>query len=260
MDIEPIGTDAGGYTYRPYEPGDEEAIVDLHNAVWDGGRTLAWFRWKYVETPAVEHVPVFVAEHEGEIVGALGLAAYRMWGDGEVGLGVLGSDLVVAESHRRRGIFTSLYRDGTGRYRRGAGVPDAECPDFFFGYANPSSHPGMRKLGTVDVEPRRPGAGVCGPVESDDSQRRHLAVGRTAKRRPETCAVRIGAEDATGLVAESRLTAGRRDAVLERADVDGPGPAAGTGLIDAYLQRGGLHLEVAVVQGELCRAEPVSLP
>ncbi|QCC50353.1 GNAT family N-acetyltransferase [Halapricum salinum] len=155
MDIEPIGTDAGGYTYRPYEPGDEEAIVDLHNAVWDGGRTLAWFRWKYVETPAVEHVPVFVAEHEGEIVGALGLAAYQMWGDGEGGLGVLGSDLVVAESHRRRGIFTSLYRDGTGRYRRGKGVPDAECPDFFFGYANPSSHPGMRKLGAVDVEPRR---------------------------------------------------------------------------------------------------------
>lgn len=182
MDIEPIGEDENGYGYRPYEPGDEQSIVDLHNEVWDGGRTREWFHWKYVDSPAVEHVPVFVATHRDEIVGALGFAAYRMWSASGMGLGVLGSDLVVAESHRRRGIFSSLYRDAVARYTTGTGVPDAECPDFVFGYANPSSHPGMLKLGADDIEPRHSyyrirqpryylqdrfgstAASVCGPV------------------------------------------------------------------------------------------------
>jgi len=155
MGLEPIGTDANGYTYRPFEPGDEQAIVDLHNAVWDGGRTVEWFHWKYVDAPAVEHVPMFVAEYEGDIVAAVGFAAYRMWGLEGAGVGALVSDLVVAQSHRRRGIFSSLFRDGVARYVTRTGVPDVECPDFIFGYANASSHPGMQKLGALDVEPRR---------------------------------------------------------------------------------------------------------
>jgi len=155
MDIEPIGTDTNGYTYRRFEPGDEQAIVDLHNEVWDGGRTVEWFRWKYVDTPAVEHVPMFVAEREGDIVAAVGFVAYRMWGPKGTGVGSLASDLVVAQAHRRRGVFSSLYRDAVARYATRTGVPENECPDFIFSYANPSSHPGMRKLGALDVEPRR---------------------------------------------------------------------------------------------------------
>lgn len=102
-------SDLSAYTLRAFEPGDEGAIVALHNRVWDGDRSVAWFRWKYVDTPYLDVVPVCVATHEAEIVAAFGLVPFRMRAAGETELGLLAGDLVVHPDQRRRGLFTSLF-------------------------------------------------------------------------------------------------------------------------------------------------------
>jgi GNAT superfamily N-acetyltransferase len=141
------------YECRTYEPGDDEGIVALHNRIWNGGRTLAWFRWKYVDNPYTDGVPVGVATHRGDIVAAFGLVPFRMRAGAETGIGMLGGDLVVDPDHRRRGLFTALlgsvFHDDADRDRS-----IAEGADFFFSYSNPLSHPGMLKLGWTDVAPR----------------------------------------------------------------------------------------------------------
>ena len=159
----PQERDPGEYRVRAYEPGDEEAIVALHNRVWGGDRPLAWFRWKYVDAPYVEAVPFYLVTHGDDLVGCFGLVPFRMCADGETGLGMLTGNLVVHPDHRGRGVFTGMLGSLLDDGRVGADeidVPAAQGlsltdeTDFLFAYANPLSHSGMRKLGWTDVAPR----------------------------------------------------------------------------------------------------------
>jgi len=151
--VAPAHRGLDGYELRRYEPGDERGIVALHNRVWNGDRPLAWFRWKYVDNPYVDAVPVCVATRDGEVVAAFGLVPFRMRAGAETGVGMLGGDLVVHPDHRRQGLFTALFgsafRDDADRDH-----PITADADFFFSYSNPLSHPGMLKLGWTDVAPR----------------------------------------------------------------------------------------------------------
>ena len=159
----PWDRDPSDYQVRAYEPGDEEAVVALHNRVWGGDRSLTWFRWKYVDDPYLDTVPVYLVTNGAELVGLFGLVPFRMRAGEETGLGMLSGDLVVHPDHRGRRVFTgllgSLLDDGV------VGADEDDVPaeqglsldegvDFLFAYANPLSHPGMRKLGWTDVSPR----------------------------------------------------------------------------------------------------------
>jgi len=157
------------YAVRRYHEGDANAIVALHNDVWGGDRSVAWFRWKYLDNPAADEVTVSVVTHDGELVGIAGLVPVRMRVDGEEGLGALAGDLVVHPDHRRRGVFTRLFGSLFGRSvddvtvasdqaidTDGPGfIPDLPDVDFLFAYATPQSHSGIRQLGWTDLEPRR---------------------------------------------------------------------------------------------------------
>jgi len=159
----PRERDLSDYRVRAYEPGDEEAVVALHNRIWGGDRPLAWFHWKYVDTPYLDAVPVYLVTCGDELVGVFGLVPFRMQAGEEDGLGMLTGDLVVHPDHRGRGVFTellgSLLDDGV------VGTDETDVPaaqglslveevDFLFAYANPLSYPGMMKLGWTDVSPR----------------------------------------------------------------------------------------------------------
>lgn len=143
--------DRRNYEIREYRPGDAERVVDLHNRVWNGERTTDWFHWKYVENPAIDRVPVYVATCDGTVVGTVGLVAFRMCRGETTGLGLLAGDLVVHPDHRRQGLFTRLFTAVADAVTAERAYGDAT---FLFAYANASSFPGTQKLGWTDVSPR----------------------------------------------------------------------------------------------------------
>jgi GNAT superfamily N-acetyltransferase len=150
------------YRLRAYRPGDDGAIVALHNRVWGGGRTGEWFRWKYVDAPYADEVPVYLVTRDDRVVGMVGLVPFRMRAGGETGLGLLAGDLVVAPEHRSRGLLRRLLGPVVGNApadvrdpSRRAGPSLVERADFAFAYANALSHPAMLKLGWSDADPRR---------------------------------------------------------------------------------------------------------
>lgn len=216
------------YAIRPYEPGDDADVVALHNRVWNGDRSVAWFRWKYVDNPYVDRVPVYVATAGDDVVGAFGLVAFRMRAGDATGIGMLAGDLVVHPDHRRRGVFTRLFGEILGDSPTSGGSiarappadddgPGASTGDghdraesaFLFAYANEDSHPGMVGLGWTPVEPRityhrvqdprsyvrdRFGAGaarVAGPVVAGLSRATLRVRGRGASAPPDVTVTRV---------------------------------------------------------------------
>ncbi|GGL55775.1 GNAT family N-acetyltransferase [Halocalculus aciditolerans] len=138
--------DGTTYRIRVATPSDAAEITALHSAVWGGDGTDAWFRWKYVENPYVDHVPALVAEHDDAIVAAFGLLLYRMRQDETTGLGALGGDLVVHPDHRRRGLFTQLSMAVWSFYAEER-VDESERPDFVFGYQTEAARLGALAMG-----------------------------------------------------------------------------------------------------------------
>lgn len=136
-----IDTIAGAprYTIRLSEPADMSGIVDLYDHTFGGG-SEEWFEWKYVENPATEHVPIVVATHDGEVVGARPCVPFRMRvGEHTVGAIRFG-DTMVDPNHRRRGLFSRTTRRMIEYY-------SALEPAFGFNHPNQLSLPGYRTLG-----------------------------------------------------------------------------------------------------------------
>lgn len=135
-----------GYRVRPYEPSDLDGFLRLDSRVWDRTRTPAWFRWKYADNPYADHVPVFVAEYDGEIVGARPFLAIPLRiGDRSV-VAYQPADTMVAPDHRRSGIFRRMTTHALSTYRDGE-------PALFFNFPNQHARPGYLDLGWRAVAP-----------------------------------------------------------------------------------------------------------
>lgn len=128
------------YVIRRGEPSDADAFCSLFETVWDHERDREWFRWKYVENPSVDHVPMFVAEADGELVGTRPYVALRMRAGEATPLALLTADTMVHPDHRRRGLFTRMTERSLAFYA------DRE-PEFSFNQPNERSLSGYRKLG-----------------------------------------------------------------------------------------------------------------
>ncbi len=134
-----VAGESGRYTIRFLEPADRAAFVELYDETFGDG-SEEWFEWKYVENPATEHVPIVVATHGGELVGARPCVPFRMRiGDRTVGAIRFGDTMVHAD-HRRRGLFTRMTRRMMVYYA-------ALEPAFGFNHPNDLSLPGYRTLG-----------------------------------------------------------------------------------------------------------------
>ncbi|MFC7155231.1 GNAT family N-acetyltransferase [Halomarina halobia] len=133
------------YAIRPYRDGDRRGYIDLYEAVFGARKDADWFAWKYEDNPYVDHVPVYVAERDGEIVGVRSFFCLRLRANGRTYESLEPCDTMVHPDHQRRGLFTRMTERAIERY--------ADEPfDFFFDFPNEKSLPGNLKLGWEVVE------------------------------------------------------------------------------------------------------------
>lgn len=135
------------YRIRRYRPDDRDGILALDSVVWNRTQSPEWFDWKYADNPYVDHVPVFVAELDGEIVGARPFMAFRMRLGDETATALQPSDTMVSPDHRRRGLFTRMTERAIEFY-------EEREPPFFFNFPNEQSRSGYLKLGWQEVGSR----------------------------------------------------------------------------------------------------------
>ncbi|WP_253736646.1 GNAT family N-acetyltransferase [Halohasta salina] len=135
-----------GYRIRPYEPADLAGFLRLDSRVWDRTRSREWFRWKYADNPYTDHTPVFVADYDGEIVGARPFLAMPLRVDDRSVLAFQPADTMVDPNHRREGIFRRMTTRALAAYRDGE-------PALFFNFPNQHARPGYLDLGWRAVAP-----------------------------------------------------------------------------------------------------------
>lgn len=134
------------YTFRRFRPSDVEDYLSLYETVYGVRHSPEWFRWRFVDIPYLNHVPVFVATSGGEVVATRPFFAFRMAVDGRRTLALLTVDTMVHPDHRRRGLFSTLTERSIEYYA-------TREPSFVFNQPNGASRPGFVKLGWQVVAP-----------------------------------------------------------------------------------------------------------
>lgn len=139
------------WSIRAYADGDEERIFDLFRAVYpDRGWSLEYWRrswcWIYKENPAAAgKIWIWLAEHEGRIVGQYAVIPVAMSIAGKNVLGAQSVDTMTHPDYRRQGIFETLARK----------VYEQAHTDgihIVYGFPNQSSYPGfVEKLNWFDI-------------------------------------------------------------------------------------------------------------
>lgn len=133
-------------TIRPYEGADLPAVLELleQSLGWEPGeRSRAFFEWKHTENPFGASA-MWVAEHEGAIVGFRSFLRWRMTVDGHPVEAVRAVDTATHPSARGLGLFTALTLHGI------AELADAGVA-FVFNTPNGQSRPGYLKMGWQEV-------------------------------------------------------------------------------------------------------------
>ena len=127
------------YSVRWFADSDRDAFVELYNETFGGGSD-DWFQWKYVDNPRVSHVPILVADEDGELAGARPQVPFRMRVGDDVVLACRFGDTMVHPDHRRRGVFTRLTEHALEHYTQMETRFCFNCP-------NDLSRPGFLKAG-----------------------------------------------------------------------------------------------------------------
>lgn len=138
-------SDSAEYTVRRFEPGDRDGILSLLETQWDERPSADWFDWKYREDPYLAHVPITLAEREGDVVAVQGyLPCPIRWGT-QVVRALKPVDAVVHPDHRRQGLYTRITEAAIDYYTDGE-------PAFFFNFPNAASLAAQEKLGWHEVD------------------------------------------------------------------------------------------------------------
>lgn len=113
---------------RPFEPDDFEAFRALFGDVWGWDPCREWFEWRY-GSPYLDHVPMIVAERDGQLAGAIPSIAYRLRSNAGTQLALQPTDAMVHPDYRREGLFARMAEAAIERYRAGR-------PACFFNFPN----------------------------------------------------------------------------------------------------------------------------
>ncbi len=132
------------YEIRRYEPADRDGFLELYDLVF-GDVDEAWFQWKYEDNPYVDHVPIVLATHEGEIVGTKPSFVLELRVEDRTFRGYQPADVMVHPDHRRRGLYSRTTEQMKEHYR------DRD-PELFFNFPNPATLSGSLKHGWEIVE------------------------------------------------------------------------------------------------------------
>lgn len=144
---DPRSVDGREYRIRRYRPADREAFFSLYESVFGHRATGDWFEWRFVDPPASDRIPIFVAESDGDLVGARPFLCFELETGRRRLLGVQTCDTMVHPDHRRKGLFTWM----TERAYEAYGA--RQQPVVQFSVPNQYSRPGYLKLGCAVVGP-----------------------------------------------------------------------------------------------------------
>lgn len=167
------------YEIRRYEPADRDAFLALFEEVLGGEMGTEWFRWKYETNPYVDHVPIVIAERDGNVIGARSFFPLPVAAGTDRYTAFQPCDSMVHPDHQRRGVFTRMTETAIERYND---------TDFFFNFPNHRSLPGNLKLGWEIVSARETYYRVQNPtawlsqLEPIESLARSLARGYISAR------------------------------------------------------------------------------
>jgi len=134
------------YAIESFRQDDVTAFLELYETVFGHQRSQAWFRWKYVDNPYTDHVPIVVARNraDGTLIGCRSYLPLEVTVAGTRVTAFQPCDTMVHPDHRRQGLFTAMNRWGLERYRD-------DGPAFFFNFPNTLSKAGNERLGWQPV-------------------------------------------------------------------------------------------------------------
>jgi len=100
------------YELLQYQPSLKQPLTELQCLLWSPSTALnqAYFEWKYERNPYVAKPIVYLARHQGRVVGMRGFFGTR-WVTGVAGeefLALYADDLVIAPEHRNRGLIPRI--------------------------------------------------------------------------------------------------------------------------------------------------------
>lgn len=135
---------------RAYRPGDEHALLAAHNrqfAAADGVRSMAHWRWKYLDNPTGQ-VHIVVAEHAQQgIVGCYVTLPVPVQVEGRATIAGQPVDLFVLPEFRRAGKRPGLFvHCAQLHYERFGGTAPGQNA-FHYGWAVPNWRIGQKYLG-----------------------------------------------------------------------------------------------------------------
>lgn len=131
-------------TIRPFEAGDRPELLSLYETVFGRDRSSEWFRWKFVDNPYVDHVPIIVAEADGRLVGCRAFFAQEMRIGDAVRIAFQPCDTMVHPAYREQGLFSRMNEHALERYAD-------RSPSFCFNFPNEQSKPGNLKHGWQEI-------------------------------------------------------------------------------------------------------------
>jgi GNAT superfamily N-acetyltransferase len=137
--------ESDSYVIRRFQPGDRDRYLSLHEVVFGTRPSEAWFDWKYRDNPYADAVPIVVAEHDGELVGARSFFALPLRAGGERFRARQACDTMVHPDHRRKGVFTRMTERALSLLARAD-------PVLSFNFPNEKTLAGNLKLGWHYVE------------------------------------------------------------------------------------------------------------
>ncbi len=120
-------------TFRFFSPSDAEGINRLFQTVFGGDRSVAEWKWKYLENPHGDAI-VLIAECAGKIIGHYGLVPRKIYCFGSEQIGLQEVDLMVDPENKKGGLFRKL---GKKIYAEAA----SRSIPFTFGFPNLVSLP-----------------------------------------------------------------------------------------------------------------------
>jgi len=139
------------YIIRQFEKKDLEDFLNLYSVVFDKKGTEEWFDWKYRSNPYVDHVPIFIAEKNGTVVGARAFFPLGMTDTLGDWVAIQPCDTMVHPNYRRQGLFTKMTQRALEYYNNN------ERSDFVFNFPNDNSRRGNLNMDwkSVDIIDRR---------------------------------------------------------------------------------------------------------
>ncbi|WP_340097690.1 GNAT family N-acetyltransferase [Salinibaculum salinum] len=127
------------YVVRMFDTGDRSDYLALYDTVL-GTASDEWFTWKYGRNPYTDHIPIVVADYDGEIVGAKSMLGMQLKHDETTLSALQPCDTMVHPDHRFQGLFSRMTEFSKNIYAE-------RDVDLFFNFPNSKTLSGALKHG-----------------------------------------------------------------------------------------------------------------